>query len=237
LLGSVDHNTNMRAAASALAEGCFNNTGQLLQVADDQWAYLSAKHTVSHGLSKAELVVRGSLQVAGEMIDPLDKLMSGNEMTITEDVNNIDDIGNYDFLYYVDEVVPETPRGVRASLSKYVDDNGIPIPPKNYADLASRRATDRCLRCRRSAVTLHCTLPCRSCCHHCRGHHYRCCRRPSDETGAKSSQNRPPRSKSSPESGLLFVWAVGWLTVYGRLSAWRQPHPLSERSCAGRWWW
>jgi hypothetical protein len=76
--------------------------------------------------------------MAGEMIDPLDRLMSGDEMTITEDINNVEDIGNYDFLYYVDEIIPETPRGARANLSKYVDNNGIPIPPKNYADLASR---------------------------------------------------------------------------------------------------
>jgi hypothetical protein len=62
----------MHAAAAALAEECFNNTGQLLQATDNQWAYLSAKHTVNHDLSKAELVVRGALQMAGEMIDPLD---------------------------------------------------------------------------------------------------------------------------------------------------------------------
>ena len=47
-------------------------------------------------------------------------------------------IDQYDVLFYLDEVPEESPEAAVQRASKYLDERGIPIPPKNQKDLESR---------------------------------------------------------------------------------------------------
>ena len=81
----------------------------------------------------------GSLfQMEEIMIDPLEKLYSAGEHVTAHDVTDIRNIDKYDVLFYLDKVPGENPTTALQKASKYLDQRGIPIPPKNQKDLASR---------------------------------------------------------------------------------------------------
>ena len=81
----------------------------------------------------------GSLfQMEEIMIDPLEKLYSAGEHVTVHDVTDIRNIDKYDVLFYLDKVPEENPTTALQKASKYLDERGIPIPPKNQKDLAHR---------------------------------------------------------------------------------------------------